>query len=144
MPVVSVDTRRQILAEPVRTRFGVGDVRMDQAAGMPLRSRRRSMPVALPVPMPARPSAVQTSWDDEPNIHDVRLLHQRMQALEAPVDLPLRSRAKTYVTIAALIAAFIGVLVSVVLAGRSATTSGPSNGSTPSEVAPQPGSTPQR
>jgi hypothetical protein len=85
--------------DPVRTRIGVGEAFIDHAAGMPLQARRPSLP----------PSA------DYANVHSAN----GFQWTEDPVDLPLRSRTKTYVIVAALIAAFIAVLVSVVWAGGS-------------------------
>jgi len=108
-PLVSIETRRHVPADPKLTRVGIGEARIDHAAGLPLRMRRAA-------PAPA------TDWDDQPNIHDARRIREQMYGNDAPVDLPLRSRSSSYIVAAALFAAFIAVCVSIFFSGISATT----------------------
>src|SRR5215475_13200766 len=70
-PLVPIETRRHVVSDPVRTRYGVGEVRIDHAAGVPLGLRRSNFaPRSFPVPP-------TTDWDDQPNIHEGRRLRQQ-------------------------------------------------------------------
>ncbi|HEX4337085.1 MAG TPA: hypothetical protein VH062_14305 [Polyangiaceae bacterium] len=110
-PLVSIETRRHVPADPKMTRIGVGEARIDHAAGLPLRARR-SAPMVMPT----------ADWDEQARVHDGRQLRARMYGTDAPVSLPLKSRSTAFMVAAALLVAFIAVGVSIFFTGISATT----------------------
>jgi hypothetical protein len=117
-PLVPIESRRHVIANPVRTRFGVGDVRIDHAAGVPLGLRRSHLaPRSAPIP----PS---TDWDDQPNMHDAGRLRRQASYDEddSPVVLPMRPRRTVLVIAATLVILFIAVCASIAFSGISATT----------------------
>jgi hypothetical protein len=131
--LVSIDSRRHIPKTATRTRLGVGDQLIDHAAGKPL-DARQSFPGIPAPPEPryadgARNSATgrhyviapvaPSDWEDQPSLHDRQRLRDVMDANEAPVDLPLRSRTKMYLVVAGLVVGFIAVLAGTFFAGAS-------------------------
>jgi hypothetical protein len=121
IPLVSIDTRKHLLPDPVRTRLGVGEAFIDHAAGMPLRVRRSAPPVAPVMASMASyaPPGSANVWDERENVHDPNLLRQPIFANDDPVDLPLQSRTTAYVTMVALIVALLGVVGAILMGGRS-------------------------
>lgn len=117
MPVVSIDTRKHLLPNSVKTRLGVGEAIIDHAAGIPLRSRRSPIPPLAPRTALYAPPTSSNVLDTHSNLSAPKLLRERFLAYDEPVELPLRSSGAGYVLLATLIAAFVGVLVSVVLKG---------------------------
>jgi hypothetical protein len=86
-PLVSIDARRHLVADPLRTRIGIGEARIDHAAGLPLRARR-SAPASHAAPMPAPVRQWDTpvnDWDQQPRIHDAWQLRARTYGTDAPV-----------------------------------------------------------
>ena len=110
-PLVPIDSRRHVVADPTRTRFGVGEVRIDHAAGVPLRARR----------LAATPAS---DWEEQPRFHDGAQLRARAfhPDDDAPVELPLRSRSSSIIVMAGLFLAFVAVCASIFFSGISATT----------------------
>lgn len=107
-----------MVSDPVRTRYGVGDVRIDHAAGVPLGLRRSNFaPRSFPVP-PA------TDWDDQPNIHDARRLYRPAYDDDEDdrVVLPMQPRRTALLIAAAIAILFIVVCASIAFSGISATT----------------------
>jgi hypothetical protein len=140
MPVVSIDRMRHLVPKPVRTRLGVGEAFIDHAAGAPLESRRASAPPLAPAMILAASAPPASSpalnmmnafhgAGARENVYDPRTQEENVLGQSAapvqfwstddPVELPLRSPRTTYVVVAALIAAFVAVLLSVVFAGGS-------------------------
>lgn len=117
-PLVPIESRRHVVGDSVRTRFGVGDVRIDHAAGVPLGLRRSNF---APRSTPITPSA---DWDDQPNIHDGRQLRQQVYFEEddSPVVLPMQPRRAALVIAATIVILFIAVCASIAFSGVSATT----------------------
>jgi len=110
--------------DPVQTRLGVGEASIDHAAGMPLRARR-SVPPAAP------------GFDAHAPATSARILHTQAQFEQPhsfgsrtfvydddPVELPLRSRTKSYVLVGAVVLALLVALGSVLLGGRNTMSSG--------------------
>ena len=58
-----------------------------------------------------------SEWEEEARVHDADVLRASVRANEAPVELPMRSRAVIYVTLAALVAAVIALFVGAAFAG---------------------------
>lgn len=129
--------RKHLLPAPVRTRVGVGEAFIDHAAGMPLRARESIAPAppvstatyATPAFAAALATPVHESWYAQANADALNPSHEYAYREyryvdDEPVDLPLRPHAKSYAVIAALVAAFVVVLVSVVLAGSRMASSG--------------------
>lgn len=127
--LVSIETRRHIVPNPTKTRFGVGDATIDHAAGLPLHSRHSSPPqppagfatFESSMPPPASVPAYARTWGDEANIHDSGMLRARLRGDDAPVDLPLKPRWTTYAIVAVILVAFAGVGLSILFAGRTKT-----------------------
>jgi len=145
--------RRHIPKDATRTRLGVGDQFIDHAAGKPL-SARQSFP-GIPAPgddprdsMSERPTGrhyviapvhpgSSDDWADAPSLHDGERLRDVLHANDAPVDLPLRSRGKTYLVVVGVVAAFIGILVATFFAGATSRVEAPaSEPATESPAAP--------
>jgi hypothetical protein len=119
-----------MVSDPVRTRYGVGEVRIDHAAGVPLGLRRSNFaPRSFPVPP-------TTDWDDEPNVHDGRRLrHDPYDYDDDRVELPMEPRRTALLIAGAIAILFIVVCASIAFSGISATTLIGHNGNQPS--APQ-------
>jgi hypothetical protein len=134
IPLITINTRKLVLADPVKTRIGVGNMFIDHAAGLPLRSRVQSAPPAARHPVFYPQSA--SAWDDVARVRDTPVLRQQpWRGVDAPVRLPMRSGVLALLGMIALIAAFAGVLASVYLAGRSATAVHPES-ATPDHATP--------
>ncbi len=106
-----------MVSDPVRTRYGVGEVRIDHAAGVPLGLRRSNFaPRSFQVPS-------TTDWDDQPNVHDGRRLRQQTYDVDDDrVVLPMEPR-RTALLIAGAIAILLTVVcASIAFSGISATT----------------------
>jgi hypothetical protein len=87
-------------------------------------ARERSTDSTVDLTLGERESVAPTSasdWDDAPNIHDVRSLHSQLRANDSPVELPLRSRAMTYVVAVILVAGLVAVCVCIFLMASSRT-----------------------
>ena len=99
-----------MVSDPVKTRYGVGEVRIDHAAGVPLGLRRSNFaPRSFPVPGP-------TDWDDQPNIHDARRFQgQTYDDLDDDdlVVLPMRPRRTALLIAAAIAVLFVIVCASI-------------------------------
>jgi hypothetical protein len=123
MPVVSVESRH-FVADPVRTRMGVGEAFIDHAAGMPHSSRRPSL-----TPFATQSLAYAPASGHAIDSHGYGYVERRNHGQDAPqfaftdepVDLPLRSPTKSYVMIGAVIVAFLAVFLTVALSGGRAT-----------------------
>jgi hypothetical protein len=104
--LVTVETRRHVLAERARLR-AAGELSTDSSVELPSADRQSA------------PTASASDWDDEPNIHDVRNLHEQLRANDAPIELPLRSRAVAYFIAAVLVAALVAVCVGMFVTGSA-------------------------
>src|SRR5689334_4230982 len=102
--LVTAETRRHVLAERARLR-AESELSTDSSVGLVSGDRQSA------------PTAPASDWDDEPNIHDVRSLHEQLRANDAPVELPLRSRAVAYFIAVVLIAALLAVCVGLFVTG---------------------------
>ena len=113
--------------------MGVGEAFIDHAAGMPLSSRQ---------PSTASFAMHSVGYAPPPSAGyaESRAAHRQQEVLappafafvDDPVELPLRSRTKSYVTIGAVIAAFLAVFLTVVLSGsRVAPSDAPSESPAP-------------
>src|SRR4051812_23240880 len=81
--LVTAETRRHVLAERARLRAAT-ELSTDSSVELAPGDRQSA------------PTAAATDWDDEPNMHDIRSLHEQLLANDAPMELPLRSRAVAY------------------------------------------------
>jgi hypothetical protein len=132
--LVSIDARRHVPRDPTRTRIGVGDQFIDHAAGKPLNARQTSPRIAATEGAPRYVHGVRDSqdgrhyviapvspddWEDQPNLHDGQRLRDVLDANEAPVELPLRPRARMYLVVAGLLVAFIAMLAGTFFAGAT-------------------------
>jgi hypothetical protein len=132
--LVSIDSRKHIPKDATRTRLGVGDQFFDHAAGRSLGARQSFQGISSPAEEPRYAHGVQSSaagrhyviapvapndWEDQPSLHDRQRLRDVMEANEAPVELPLRSRGKMYLVVAGLLVAFIAMLAGTFLAGAT-------------------------
>ena len=109
-PLVPIEARRHVVASPVRTRFGLGEYRIDHAAGLPL-SVRRSSP-----PPPSQPLA-QGYYTPAPSAPV-----QRMRYDDEPVELPLKSSSTIWLIAAAVLVAFVVAIAGMFFSGISTTT----------------------
>lgn len=140
--LVSIDSRKHIPPNPTRTRIGMGEAFFDHAAGRPLNMRQSFQGIPQPSnPSPRYEHGIRSSaagrhyviapvapddWDaHQPSIHDRDRLQGVMDANEAPVDLPLRSRTRMYFAITGLVVAFIAMLVGTFFAGATTSVDGP-------------------
>ncbi len=111
--------------------MGVGESFIDHAAGLPLSSRQPSMhslAMTSATYAPSGRSAPHTPLDNAS--HDS--VRPQFAFVDDPVELPMKSRAKSYVLMGAVIAAFLAVFLTVVLSGgRTAPSSAPSEAAAP-------------
>jgi hypothetical protein len=118
-PLLSVEARKHILGDPVRTRLGIGEHRIDHAAGRPLHGRS-SQPPGAPqwVIAPRAGGWTETAPEnDEPAYAASRWSRPE----DAPVELPLQSTSKTVFVAVAVFIAFVAVGISMFFAGLSRT-----------------------
>ena len=110
--------------------MGVGEAFIDHAAGMPLSSRQPSTSFAMSSVAYAPPSSPRSTESRRTGHRQQESLgFPRFPFVDDPVELPLRSRTRSYVMMGAVIAAFLAVFLTVVLSGSrvapSAAPSGP-------------------
>ncbi len=110
VPLLRISTRKHIPAEPARTRLGIGERLLDQAAGVPYsdavftRFDRSS-------PQPVRLERSRASLE-----------HLEWRAEDAPVRLPMRSTGWIALAAISLVVLLVAMCVSVAEAGGSPTT----------------------
>ena len=122
---------------PVRTRLGVGVGFIDHAAGAPLEARDSVPPPSPPqpplyAPAPAyarapRASVQSRAWSEQAPAWEDRStpLEGMARPSQAPVNLPLQSRAKTIALAVSLFVAFAAICISIIATGISSTVSLP-------------------
>jgi hypothetical protein len=154
--LIAIDSRRHIPKDATRTRLGIGDQFIDHAAGKPLSARQSFAGIPAPaddaghsvagratsrhyVIAPVHPGSSSEDWADAPSLHDRQKLSEVLHANEAPVDLPLRSRARTYLVIAGIVVAFIAMLAGTFFAGATSQVKEPvEDPAVPAEPSPGP------
>lgn len=135
LPLVRIDARRHVPMDPVRTRLGVGIGFIDHAAGAPLQERD-SVPPAYPPeapaytpayePAPSVPSQSRAWSEQAPRWDDWSTPFEGMaRPSQAPVNLPLQSRAKMVALVVGLFVAFAAICISIIATGISAPVSLP-------------------
>ncbi|HEX4476921.1 MAG TPA: hypothetical protein VH142_17650 [Polyangiaceae bacterium] len=110
VPLRRISTRKHIPDEPARTRLGIGERFMDQAAGAPY-SDAVFTRFDRTRPEPARLERSRASLE-----------HIEWKAEDAPVRLPMRSSGWIALAAISLVVLVIAMCVSVAEAGGSATT----------------------
>jgi hypothetical protein len=133
LPLVRIDARRHVPMDAVRTRLGVGVGFIDHAAGTPLK-QRDSVPPPSPPQAPAyayepapRVYGQSRAWNEQaPGADDWSMPFEGMaRPSQAPVSLPLQSRAKMIALAVGLFVAFAAICISIIATGISSTVSLP-------------------
>lgn len=126
-PLVKI-VGRHVPVDTTRTRLGVGPDSIDHAAGLPLDQRDSSPPPSNEAYSSYEPAPSSQSWaHQEPALQyrdDWSTPFDRMAA-DAPVQLPLDSRMKTFAIAVVLFLVFGAICVSIVATGISSTVAGP-------------------